>query len=159
MIQSNVPKEFTDENICLLYDAVTKAIEDTDITGKSNNQIFGEIYTRFRSYVVPEESLRFLSYGLKQLDRSYEGHAEFINKLINEVYEKRKRTEKANLEIAVVAMDDCLNRLKIVNEESVEVMLHLNKIEEGLDGDEESVEVMLHLNKIEEGLDGENNGR
>jgi len=131
-----VPKEFSDENICMLYDAITQAVVATDPTGKSNNEIFGEIYTRFRSHIVTEDSLRFLSYGLKKLDRSYEGHAEFINKLINEVYKKRKRTEKANLEVALTAMNDCVNRLKVVNSESVEVMSHLNKIENDLEDGE-----------------------
>lgn len=127
------------EDIGTVYNLIEQAVEATDFEGKSTDEIFGEIYTRFRTeislYGGRHDTLRFLRHGLKTLDRASAGKE--LNAIINELYnDKLNRTNSLeDLELMTVIMHDCLEDAKNIDKQSNEVMLTLKQISEDLDGE------------------------
>jgi len=133
------PKQIlTSDEASTVYKMVEDAIKATDPSGKSTDEVFGEIFTRFRTDVAiygAHESLKKLFCArLKSLNGTEAGRA--LNEMINEIYQEQVENEDTflDLELCTTVMDDCLQEAKQVSKQSEAVMSNLKQIDEQLDG-------------------------
>ncbi|KKL98447.1 hypothetical protein LCGC14_1824310 [marine sediment metagenome] len=130
-----IPKEYAG----VVYNFVEKAVAETDTKGKTTDEVFGEIYTRFRTEVSvwerhPKLKELFLC-RLKYLDCTEAGKE--LNKIINKMCQEKikKDTYIENLELCAVVMRDCLSDAKRISDESAKVISTLEKIGDDLNGE------------------------
>jgi len=130
--------KLTPEQVSVVYRLIENAVLATDPSGKSTDEVFGEIFTRFRTdialYGQHESMKRLFCTRLKALNGTDIGDQ--LNDIINEIYQEKVINQNTflDLELCTTVMDDCLREAKEVGKESVEVMSNLNKIDEQLDG-------------------------
>jgi hypothetical protein len=130
LISRNTPLD--GKEIETLYDIVSAAVKTTDFKNKSTDEIFGEIFTRFRSEIAiygRHDNFRVFQRRLKDLDTSTE-YAKILNSIINELYLDKfsKECGVDDVELSAIAMESCLSELKDVNNESKLVATNLDKI-------------------------------
>lgn len=121
------------EEIETLYDIVSQAVRATDFRDKSTDQIFGEIFTRFRTEIGiygRHDNLKIFCCDLKGLN-SYSSYAKILNSIIEELYLEKLETSEYNIddiELSAIAMESCLSDVKLFNEASSIVVSNLDKI-------------------------------
>lgn len=130
-----------EDQLSSVYILVEKAIQETKPDGKTTDQIFGEIYTKFRTSVGyfnagTFESLKPLFRGqLKLLNGTAVGNE--LNEIICELYAEHVANEESimDLELCAIIMDDCLLDAKDVTRESAKVLTTLDQISDDLNGE------------------------
>jgi len=128
----------TPEENNTVYKMIEAAVDATDTSGKSTDQIYGEIFTRFRTDVAiygAHESLKQLfCLRLKSLNGTQAG--KILNDMINETYQKKAENDETflDLEICTTVIEDCLLEAKQVSEQSEKVISNLKQIDKQLDG-------------------------
>lgn len=133
-IRGAIPKEHLET----IYKLVRQAIDETNPCGKSADEIFGEIYTRFRASVMMygqhDDLKRFFAGRIKTLNGSEAGDQ--INQIINELYAPKKQNEHSiiNLELCTAIMQNCLKEAKDIDTQSQRVMSSLSEIDHTLNG-------------------------
>lgn len=133
--RGNIPSS----QLTKIYGIIEQAIQNTDPDGKTTDQIFGEIFTRFRSDISiygAHETLKPLFSGrLKHLNGTAVGNE--LNEIICELYAEHVANEESimDLELCAIIMDDCLLDAKDVTRESTKVLTTLDQISDDLNGE------------------------
>jgi hypothetical protein len=130
----NIKDVIHQKDIGTVYSIIEHILSEMSLDGKSTNEIFGEIYTRFRTEISIYErhnSLRFLQKGLRSLNGTAAGGQ--LNKIINDVYKSKVNDITFdNLEYRSAIMQSCILDAKNLCEESVKVKSTLKQIEQNL---------------------------
>jgi hypothetical protein len=129
----------TKEDFSMVYGLIEKAVDRTNLEGKTTDEIFGEIYTKFRTEVAVWERYRslkkFFVCRLKDLNCTEAGKqlSEIINELCQEKIKRNAAIE--SLELCTIIMHDCLSDANVISDESAKVMSTLEKIGNDLNGE------------------------
>lgn len=131
-------KTISTEDINIVYNLVEKAVADTDTRGKTTDEIFGEVYTRFRTEIsIWERHSRLKKLFLCKLRYlNFTKAGEQLNDIINELCLKKMKEDSSieNLELCAIIMHNCLSEAKGISDESANVMSTLEKIGNDLNG-------------------------
>ena len=132
-------EEIPGDQISKVYSLVERAIQNTDIDGKTTNEIFGEIYTKFRTEAVPygaagDPLRKFFAGRLKALNGTPAGDK--LNEIINELYNEHVKNKDSllDLELCTIIMNDCVQDAKAIGIESEKVINSLEQIDYDLCG-------------------------
>lgn len=131
--------ELTTDEASEIKSFVGKIVNQISTDNKTSNEIFGEIYTKLRSEVLTTdrhpELLSKFPQQLRILGCCQSGIQ--INKIINQVYEQRTKSEidLTDLEICLLAMNENLDSIKKINNRSGTVVTNLNRIDNDLNGE------------------------
>ena len=118
----DIDRELTHKENSFICKLIKSAIDATDSTGKTTNQIFGEIYTRFRADISMQNEHSILKKlfrsRLKALNGTEVGDA--FNDIVNEIYQNKNKNQEAflDLELCTVVAESCLNDAKLINEKA-----------------------------------------
>jgi len=114
-----------------------QAVSVVNITDKTTNQIFGELYTRVRtlcSFSQDPELMCFVRGRIKNLN--YTDIGKRLNLIIREAYyNKYDNNTTTELELCMIFMRNCIEEAKTINKESETILSNFSKLDEDLRGE------------------------
>lgn len=128
------------EHLDVVYKYVEDAVENTNTDGKSTDEIFGEIFTRFRTEVAlygrDAKLQQLFRTKLKRLDWTSVGQQ--LNDIINELYLDRLEDtiDISGLKLSECIVQDCVEEAKTINTQAGTAVSELEKIHQELNGEE-----------------------
>lgn len=140
ILKGSKNKKLSSDDLATVYSLVEDAVNATDLSGKSTDEIFGEIYTRFRTeakYSNRYPELNLICKGkLKNLDWTEAGKQ--MGDIIKELYVERVANDPCmlDLELCHIIAQSCVSDAKQVIEQSETVISNLEKIDQKLNGEE-----------------------